>query len=425
MSSTPTTSINPSSSRVQSANKIAQEQTPIENNNAITEKTSRPPSASQKIETNMSTTPVTATTDNGISSDVPAIEKEEPVSSTVTSSSERPQSAAKNDLIVNPILNSTNDESKTSRPSSANPKAAESSVTAPTSSRPPSANPKTNDLSSHGYTLNTNNSRPTSASQKNAESTTAAPTGSRPPSATPKANDLSSHGYTINTNNSRPPSASQKVAEPSTTAPINSRPPSANPKTNDLTSHANTIDTNNSRPTSASQKNLESTTVASTSPRPSSASQNTDTTKLNNSSNTPASTNSRPPSASQKTDSINTNNATTPRTSSRPPSASQKLNETTTDESATEQQNDLAQVNSNDSNITQPIIGRPSSAAKMTPTDESKIMITLDTNDSLNTQTENVPSSNENKSVEPISTTPRIGSASKNLQTSTTTENNS
>ncbi|CAF5107042.1 unnamed protein product, partial [Rotaria sp. Silwood1] len=158
---------------------------------------------------------------------------------------------------------------------------------------------------------------------------------------------------------------------------------------------------------SASQKNLESTTVASTSPRPSSASQNTDTTKLNNS------------------NSINTNNATTPRTSSRPPSASQKLNETTTDESATEQQNDLAQVNSNDSNITQPIIGRPSSAAKMTPTDESKIMITLDTNDSLNTQTENVPSSNENKSVEPISTTPRIGSASKNLQTSTTTENNS
>ncbi|CAF3565193.1 unnamed protein product [Rotaria sp. Silwood1] len=425
MSSTPTTSINPSSSRVQSANKIAQEQTPIENNNAITEKTSRPPSASQKIETNMSTTPVTATTDNGISSDVPAIEKEEPVSSTVTSSSERPQSAAKNDLIVNPILNSTNDESKTSRPSSANPKAAESSVTAPTSSRPPSANPKTNDLSSHGYTLNTNNSRPTSASQKNAESTTAAPTGSRPPSATPKANDLSSHGYTINTNNSRPPSASQKVAEPSTTAPINSRPPSANPKTNDLTSHANTIDTNNSRPTSASQKNLESTTVASTSPRPSSASQNTDTTKLNNSSNTPASTNSRPPSASQKTDSINTNNATSPRTSSRPPSASQKLNETTTDESATEQQNDLAQVNSNDSNITQPIIGRPSSAAKMTPTDESKIMITVDTNDSLNTQTENAPSSNENKSVEPISTTPRIGSASKNLQTSTTTENNS
>ncbi|CAF4646260.1 unnamed protein product [Rotaria sp. Silwood1] len=425
MSSTPTTSINPSSSRVQSANKIAQEQTPIENNNAITEKTSRPPSASQKIETNMSTTPVTATTDNGISSDVPAIEKEEPVSSTVTSSSERPQSAAKNDLIVNPILNSTNDESKTSRPSSANPKAAESSVTAPTSSRPPSANPKTNDLSSHGYTLNTNNSRPTSASQKNAESTTAAPTGSRPPSATPKANDLSSHGYTINTNNSRPPSASQKVAEPSTTAPINSRPPSANPKTNDLTSHANTIDTNNSRPTSASQKNLESTTAASTSPRPSSASQNTDTTKLNNSSNTPASTNSRPPSASQKTDSINTNNATSPRTSSRPPSASQKLNETTTDESATEQQNDLAQVNSNDSNITQPIIGRPSSAAKMTPTDESKIMITVDTNDSLNTQTENAPSSNENKSVEPISTTPRIGSASKNLQTSTTTENNS
>ncbi|CAF1443605.1 unnamed protein product [Rotaria sp. Silwood1] len=445
MSSTPTTSINPSSSRVQSANKIAQEQTPIENNNAITEKTSRPPSASQKIETNMSTTPVTATTDNGISSDVPAIEKEEPVSSTVTSSSERPQSAAKNDLIVNPILNSTNDESKTSRPSSANPKAAESSVTAPassrpssantkvaessvtapTSSRPPSANPKTNDLSSHGYTLNTNNSRPTSASQKNAESTTAAPTSSRPPSATPKANDLSSHGYTINTNNSRPPSASQKVAEPSTTAPINSRPPSANPKTNDLTSHANTIDTNNSRPTSASQKNLESTTAASTSPRPSSASQNTDTTKLNNSSNTPASTNSRPPSASQKTDSINTNNATSPRTSSRPPSASQKLNETTTDESATEQQNDLAQVNSNDSNITQPIIGRPSSAAKMTPTDESKIMITVDTNDSLNTQTENAPSSNENKSVEPISTTPRIGSASKNLQTSTTTENNS
>ncbi|CAF2861283.1 unnamed protein product [Rotaria sp. Silwood2] len=407
MSSTPTTSVNPSSSRVQSASNVAKEETPIENNNATTEKTSRPPSALQKIQTDTSTAPVIATTDNGLSSDVPVAEKEEPILS------DRPPSAAvKNDLIVNPILDSTNAEQKSSRPSSANPKIDESI--------------------SHGYTINTTNSRQPSASRKDADSSATAPISSRPPSANPKTNELSSHGYTINTN-SRPPSAKNNDTELTTAAPINSRPPSAKHNDTESTIAAPT----NSRPPSASQKANESvinnSIAAPISSRPSSVSQNTDITRLSNSSNIVTSTNSRPPSANTKTDLVNTNNPTTPRIGSRPPSANPKIdlintNNSTTPRtssrppSASQKQNETT---TNDSDITQPFIGRPSSAAKRTPTDESKIMITLDANAAVNTPTENAPSSDENKPVEPISTTPRIGSASKNLQTSTTTENNS
>jgi hypothetical protein len=126
--------------------------------------------------------------------------------------------------------------------------------------------------------------------------------------------------------------------------------------------------------------------------------------------------NSRPSSASQKTDLTVTNDPTTARTGSRPSSASRKQDNTTTDDSTTEQQENSALFNSNDPNVTQPIIGRPPSAAKKTSSDEPNTITTLAENASL---------SDENKLVETTAASPRIGSASKNHQPSTTTENES
>jgi hypothetical protein len=439
MSSTPTISIDAPSSRIHSANNKAKEETTMGNTNRTTEKTSRPPSASQKTAADTSRALVIAATGAGISPDAPAAGSDEPTLTTVTSF-ERPPSA-------NQQL--TTDSSTEFRPRSA-PKnasqdpnnrpssaakvdlALDSTTTEVKTSRLSSANQKTDELASHGYSIVTTNSRPSSASQKVDEPTIktnsrpssasqkidepTTKTNSRPPSARQKTDESTT------TISSRPPSAKQKtdesaVNDSTTKTSTSSRPPSASQKANELTANNSTTAPVGSRPPSANQKsnefNANDSNIVPIDSRASTASQTTDITNVNELNNITAPINSRPPSANQKTDS------TTVRTGSRPPSASRKQDETTTGDSKTEQQTTSLLFNSNDPNITQPIIGRPPSAAKKAPTDES------DTTASPNTLTENGPSSNENNPIETTPTTPRIGSASKNSPVSTTTENNS
>ncbi|CAF4433470.1 unnamed protein product, partial [Adineta steineri] len=122
-------------------------------------------------------------------------------------------------------------------------------------------------------------------------------------------------------------------------------------------------------------------------------SQNTDITTLSDTSNSTASINVvRPSSANQKTDVTTENDSTAVRPRSRPPSATQKHEENTLNDSNVEQQNTSVLFNTNDSNITQPIIGRPSSALNKMTTEE-------------------------NKPVEITSSTSRTGSAAKTSQT--------
>jgi hypothetical protein len=312
MSSTPITTDAPSS-RVQSASK---QETPVENTNVTTEKTSRPPSAAQKTAADTSIASVIAATEADISSDAPAAGNEETSLSAVES------------LIRPPSANT----STTIRPGSAS-----QNVSQDTTNRPPSAAAAaTVDLTP--------------------DATTTEPKPSRPPSATQGTDELSSHGYSIVTTDVRPPSASQK---------INSRPPSA--------SQTPTVSTS-SRPTSANQKSND----------------------LN-----PAPIGSRPSTASQKTDttSVNESNNITPRIGSRPPSANQKQIEPTIDDTTVGQHTNSGIFDLNNPNITQPIIGRPPSAAKQPATDET------DTTPTVDTLTDDVPSSDENKPVEGTPTT--------------------
>jgi len=406
MSSTATTSGDVPSLRVQSASNKDQQETPTENINGTIEKTSRPSSASQKTAADTSSASVIVTMGAGISTGT---------------SSERPPSANQqsiNDISTelrpgSALKNASQDT--TNRPPSAalGDLTLNSTTTGPITSRPPSANQKPDELGSHGYSIVPTNSRPSSASQKAEESTITI--GSRPPSAKPKTDESVANDTTTKTpTNSRPPSASQKANELTTdnslTAPVSSRPPSASQKANESITNNSPTAPVSSRPPSANQNSNESnkndSNIAPVGSRSSTASHTTDVTNVSELNNNTAPTNSRPSSANQKTD------LTTPRIGSRPPSASHQQSGIITGDYTTEQQTSSGLFNSNDPNITQPIIGRPSSSAKKPATDESNIVASPDT------LTENVPTEN-------TSATPRIGSASKNLPESTTTEKNS
>jgi len=431
------------SERIQSANSKVKEETHMEDNNATTEKTSP-----------------TQKTGEDISVDTPAAGREEPISLTAisferpsstadTSNELRPGSASKSTsqditirpssaVKIDPTPDTTSIEPKTSRPPSANQKidelASHGYIISSTNSRPPSATEKSNESTAHNQ-VTTSNSRPPSASQKTNNATTTSnsrpssarqkvdeslvngltanvpissrpssasqqtnesnlrpssakqttdesvtngstTTSSRPPSATLKTDKLTTHEHTISSTNSRPPSASQNVDESatnnSTTAPTSSRPPSANQKSNEL--------------------NTDSPVIPPISSRPSSADTKTDITTLSDTVNNiiPAPTNSRASSANQKT-----NGSTSARPSSRPSTANRQQEEPVSNDSTTEQQNTSVLFNSNDPNTTQPIIGRPSSAAR----NEEPNTITT-----LNSLTENAPSSDKINSVETTQT---------------------
>jgi hypothetical protein len=450
MSSTPTTSVDRPSSRVPSASSKTKEETPIGHTNGTTDKTSRPPSASQRTAADTSRASAIAATGAGISPGAPAAGKEEPILSTVTPS-ENQQSITDTSTELRPgSASKTASHDTTDRPLSVAKVNLTVNSTTPElkTSRPPSANQNPDELASHGYSIATTNFRPQSASQKADESTTK--TSSRPPSASLKADEsitktssrppsasLKTDESTTKTS-SRPPSASLKADESITktssrppsvslkadesTTKTSSRPPSASLKADEsitktssrppsasLKADESTTKTG-SRPPSASLKTDESGTNAPANSRPSTAGQRTEVTNVSEPANNTAPTNSRPSSANQKPD------LTTARIGSRPPSANQKQEETTTGDSTAEKQNTSVLFNANEPNIIQPIIGRPPSAAKKVLTEESN------TTTSPNTLTEDVPLSDENK---PAGATPRIGSASKNPPASTTTENNS
>jgi hypothetical protein len=414
MSSTPTTSVDRPSSRVPSASSKTKEETPIGHTNGTTDKTSRPPSASQRTAADTSRASAIAATGAGISPGAPAAGKEEPILSTVTPS-ENQQSITDTSTELRPgSASKTASHDTTDRPLSVAKVNLTVNSTTPElkTSRPPSANQNPDELASHGYSIATTNFRPQSASQKADESTTK--TSSRPPSASLKADE------SITKTSSRPPSVSLKADE--STTKTSSRPPSASLKADEsitktssrppsasLKADESTTKTG-SRPPSASLKTDESGTNAPANSRPSTAGQRTEVTNVSEPANNTAPTNSRPSSANQKPD------LTTARIGSRPPSANQKQEETTTGDSTAEKQNTSVLFNANEPNIIQPIIGRPPSAAKKVLTEESN------TTTSPNTLTEDVPLSDENK---PAGATPRIGSASKNPPASTTTENNS
>ena len=378
MSSTPaaTTTDGPSS-RVQSATAKDKQETSIE-------KTSRPASATQQTVADTSRAPLIAATGreepdlSTVGSAIRPPSAKQP-STTDTATELRPGSASKN--VSQDAMNRPSSGVKVNTtPDSTN--------TEPRNSRPSSAAQNTDELASHGYSIATNDIRPPSASQNtNGQTTT---TGSRPPSASQKTNDSTSAAPT----GSRPPSASQKTNDVTPTAPTGSRPPSASQKPSEPTA------VTGSRPPSATLKANDATTTSSGS-RPPSASQKPSESNANGASS--ASTHSRPPSANQQTDST-----TVPTSGSRPPSANRKQDEIATADSTVDQTTSSL-FNANDPNITQPVIGRPPSAAKKPSTDETNIAGTV---------TDVAPSSEVTNP-----TIPRIGSATKNLPTSTTTEN--
>lgn len=374
---TTTTATEKPSSRVQSASNKDKQETPRENADIKTEKTpSRPPSAAQRA-------PGTAANETGPSTDAPAAEGSFSTigsllhaspfgapSATDTSTELRPGSASNSGV-----------QNNSSRPPSATTAVkahptTDSITTERRNSRPSSAAVPVDEIDSHGYSIVTTDYRPSSASQNAKESSSAA--NSRPPSANKKTHDSTSPVCS----GSRPPSASQKTHDSKSPVRTGSRPPSANPKTHDSAGPVAA----GSRPPSANPKsNGDHPTPLSNNSRPSTGSQRTDTTTLGESSSTPAPTNSRPPSAARTT-------------GSRPPSANPKQEESTAHHPTTDQSNTSNPFHGIGEILTQPIIGRPPSAAKKASNDET-----------------NAPT--ENKPVEDPPKSPRIGSATKNHST--------
>jgi hypothetical protein len=331
----------------------------------------------------MSSTPTTTTTDAPSSRVQSASKQPTTIENTngTTGKTSRPPSAAQKTATETGISPGTgNEEPKVETvESSIRPPSAkvdltpDESATQSKTSRPASARQETNEPNSHGYTIVT--------------------TGVRPPSASQNVN-------------SRPPSASQTTAAPTT----NSRPPSASQTTPTAPT------TTGSRPPSASQNTAAAPTT--TGSRPPSANQ-----KVNDANGAPVG--SRPSTGSQKTDttSVNGSNSVTPRAGSRPPSANQKQGEPTANDSIVEKHTNSGVFNYSDPTLTQPIIGRPHSAAKKSAFNET------DSTPTAENVTIDVPAAaEETKPVEATTTTtPRIGSAAKNqpATTTTTTENKS
>ncbi|CAF3573740.1 unnamed protein product [Adineta steineri] len=219
------------------------------------------------------------------------------------------------------------------------------------------------------------NERPPSASKQSVESTTI---GSRPGSSAkissqdainrpssgvksdPTLTSNSDTPLTVQTT-SRPTSANVKQVEtmsnPINIIPTNSRPSSANKKSDDATITNVTTGITGSRPPSASNKSDDTITIDNI---------------------TTTTTGSRPSSANRKQDDTTTNNCFITLSSSRPSSSSsnRKQEETTINHTDTIKQHDTSTtIDLNDPNITQPIIGRPSSSASKKVSNEGPTTI--------------------------------------------------
>ncbi|CAF1009109.1 unnamed protein product [Adineta steineri] len=258
-------------------------------------------------------------------------------SSAIPSSVSRVQSAnnnKSNEESSKDLNNATSIIEKSSRPSSAQ----NILSTVAANERPPSASKQSVESTTIG-------SRPGSAAKISSQDTI-----NRPSSAVKSDPTLTSNSDTPLTvqTTSRPTSANVKQVEtmsnPINIIPTNSRPSSANKKSDDATITNVTTGITGSRPPSASNKSDDTITIDNI---------------------TTTTTGSRPSSANRKQDDTTTNNCFITLSSSRPSSSSnRKQEETTINHTDTIKQHDTSTtIDLNDPNITQPIIGRPSSSA--------------------------------------------------------------
>ncbi|CAF0882508.1 unnamed protein product [Adineta ricciae] len=446
--------LNTTSSRPSSASQTTDITTLSETLNSALTTNSRPSSAKQAITTDLSSAPQTSFRP----SSARQVETNDSVSVPQTSS--RPSSAKQttvNDLNSSPQAISrpssakqatTNDLDTVPQAGSRPPSARQSTAIDPNSasqvgSRPSSAKQTP---SSDSNSALEGTSRPSSTRQSTAnDPNSASQAGSRPSSAKQATtNDLNSVPQT----SSRPPSARQTTTiDPNSASQVTSRPSSAKQTppsdsnsalegtsrpssakqatTNDLNSvpqtssrppsarQTTTIDPNSasqvtSRPSSAKQTQpSDSNSTSQIGSRPSSAKQAT-----TNDLNTVPQAGSRPPSARQST-AIDPNSGSQVGSrpssaikNSRPSSSTQRTTDTNSYGISSEVHTNSVLFNGSESDVTQPIIGRPPSAVKTLATDKSNVGATII--DSISPRL-----CDDNSSYETNHTIQRIGSASR------------